>query len=172
MSLKDTNSFIFYLFLNSLHQGKSLLMAQGQMKEFCFGCLVVFAAAAVSYKYFRKLYTCRLHDNSSINTGKLQAIILTLRHAYHFQGKSFLIMSSSLSSPPAIFDMKCNHLILAKNPELHLELTNSWYYCMTNVPHDRRNMFKLFMLLLAAKSPFSRGIKTECVKKKKNGDEP
>ena len=164
LSLKDTKSFIFYLFLNSLHQGKFSLTAQRQMKELCFVCLF-FAAAAVSYKYFRKPYTHRLLDNSSINTGKLQAIILTLRHAYHSQGKSFLIRSNSLSFPQAIFDMKCDHLILAKNRELHLELTNSWYYCMTNVPHDRRNMFKLFMLLLASKSPFSRGVKTACVKK-------
>ena len=123
LSLKDTKSFIFYLFLNSLHQGKFSLTAQRQM-ELCFVCLF-FAAAAVSYKYFRKPYTHRLLDNSSINTGKLQAIILTLRYAYHSQGKSFLIRSNSLSFPQAIFDMKCDHLILAKNRELHLELTNS-----------------------------------------------
>lgn len=117
----------FYLRLVSEFRSSGKIFADGSRtdEEVLFWLFVCFAAAAVSYKYFRKPYTYRLRDNSSINTGKLQAIILTLRHTYHFQGKSFLIMSSSLSSPPAIFDMKCNHLILAKNPELHLELTNS-----------------------------------------------
>ena len=57
------------------------------------------AAAAVSTKDIRKLYTCHFPDDSCVYTGELRAIVLALRHIYHSQEKSFLILSDFLTYP-------------------------------------------------------------------------
>ena len=56
------------------------------------------AAAAVSTKRINKPFTCRLPDDSSVYTAELRAILLALKHVYYSKGKSFLILSDSLSS--------------------------------------------------------------------------
>ena len=60
------------------------------------------AAAAVSTKRINKPFTCRLPDDSSVYTAELRAILLSLKHVYYSKGKSFLILSDSLSSLQSI----------------------------------------------------------------------
>ena len=52
---------------------------------------------AVCWQIFREPYTCRLPNGSSIFAAELRGILLALRHVYHSQEKSFLILSDSLS---------------------------------------------------------------------------
>ena len=41
---------------------------------------------------------CRLPDNSLLYTGELRTILLALRHVYHSQERSFMILSDCISS--------------------------------------------------------------------------
>ena len=67
------------------------------------------AVAAVSTKHVCKPYTCQLLDKR-----ELWAFLLAFRHAYHSKQKSFLILSDSLLSLQAIFNLKYNHSVLIK----------------------------------------------------------
>ena len=67
-----TNSFIHSLLLNIL----CVKVSQTVRKQ------AGVAAAAVSTKRSQKTFTCRLPDDSSIYTVKLQAILLALRHTF------------------------------------------------------------------------------------------
>ena len=69
------------------------------------------AAAAVSTKRIKKTFTCRPPDDSSICTAELRAILLALKHVYYSKGKSFLILSDSLSSLQSILNLKINMII-------------------------------------------------------------
>ena len=62
--------------------------------------------AAVSTKQINQPFTCRPPDDSSIYTAELRAILFTLKHVYYSKGKSFLILSDSLSSLQSIFNLK------------------------------------------------------------------
>ena len=72
------------------------------------------AAAAVSTKQINKPFTCQLSDDSSIYTAELRAILLALRHVDYSKGKSFLILSDSLSSLQSIFNLKYDHPVLVQ----------------------------------------------------------
>ena len=72
------------------------------------------AAAAVFTKRFNKPFTCRLPDDSSIYTAELRAILLALKHVYYSKGKSFLILSDSLSSFQSMLNLKYDHLVLVQ----------------------------------------------------------
>ena len=61
---------------------------------------------AVSSKRINKPFTCRLPDDSSISTAELRAILLAFKHVYYSKGKSFLILSDSVSSLQPIFNLK------------------------------------------------------------------
>ena len=78
---------------------------------------------AVSTKRMNKPFTCRLPDDSSIYTAELRAILLALRHVYYSKGKSFLILSDSLSSLQSILNLKYDHPILVRILELYTEMT-------------------------------------------------
>ena len=80
---------------------------------------------AVSTKRMNKPFTCRLPDDSSIYTAELRAILLALRHVYYSKGKSFLILSDSLSSLQSILNLKYDHPILVRILELYTEMTRS-----------------------------------------------
>ena len=54
------------------------------------------------------LYAC------SIYTVELQAILLTLKHVYCSRGRTFVILSDSLSSLQAIFNLKYDHPFLVQ----------------------------------------------------------
>ena len=56
------------------------------------------AAAAVSTKRINQPFTCWLPDDSSVYTAELRAILLALKQVYYSKGKSFLILSDSVSS--------------------------------------------------------------------------
>ena len=77
---------------------------------------------AVSTKCSRKPLTCCLLDNSSIYTAELQAILLAQKHVYCSKRKSFLILSDSLSSLKAIFNLKYEHPVLVQILELYMDL--------------------------------------------------
>ena len=81
------------------------------------------AAAAVSTKQINKPFTCRLPDDSSIYTAELRAILLAFKHVYYSKGKSFLILSGSLSSLQSILNLKYDHPILVQILELYREMT-------------------------------------------------
>ena len=81
------------------------------------------AAGAVSTKRINKPFTCRLPDDSSRYTAKLRVILLALKHVYCSKGKSFLILSDSLSSLQSILNLKYNHPILVQILELDTEMT-------------------------------------------------
>ena len=83
------------------------------------------AAAAVSTKRINKPFTCRLPDNSSIYTAVLRAILLALKHVYYSKGKSFLILSDSLSSLQSTLNLKHDHPILVQILELYTEMTRN-----------------------------------------------
>ena len=72
------------------------------------------AAAAVSTKRINKPFTCRLPDDSSIYTAELRAILLALKRVYYSKGKSFLILSDSLSSFQSMLNLKYDHLVLVQ----------------------------------------------------------
>ena len=78
---------------------------------------------AVPTKHSWKLLTCCLLDDSSIYIAELQAFLLALKHVYCSKEKSFLILSDSLSSLKAIFNLKYDHPILVQILELYLDLT-------------------------------------------------
>ena len=67
--------------------------------------------------------TCRLPDDSPIYTAELRAILLALNHVYCSKEISFLILSDSLSSLKAVFNLKYGHPILVQIPELCIDLT-------------------------------------------------
>ena len=81
------------------------------------------AVAAVSTKWINKPCTCQLPDDGSIYTAELRAILLALRHVYYSKGKSFLILSNSLSSLQSIFNLKYDHPVLVQILELYTEMT-------------------------------------------------
>ena len=81
------------------------------------------AAAAVSTKQINKTFTCRLPDDSSIYTAELRAILLALKHVYYSKGKSFLILSDSVSSLQSIFNLKYDHPALVQILDLYTEMT-------------------------------------------------
>ena len=72
------------------------------------------AAAAISTKRINKPFTCRLPDDSSIYTAELRAILLALKRVYYSKGKSFLILSDSLSSFQSMLNLKYDHLVLVQ----------------------------------------------------------
>ena len=80
------------------------------------------AAAGICPQNYEKPYTCRLPNVSSVFTAELRAILLAVRHVYHSQENSFLILSDSLSSLQARHNMKYDHHILIINHELHSDL--------------------------------------------------
>ena len=80
------------------------------------------AAAAVYTKYPRKPLACHLPDNSSIYTAELRAILLALKRIYCSKRKSLLILSDSLSSLKAIFNLKYKHPVLVQILELYMYL--------------------------------------------------
>ena len=59
----------------------------------------------------------------SIYTAELRAIILALKHVYYSKGKSFLILSDSLSSLQSIFNLKYDHPVLVQILDLYTEMT-------------------------------------------------
>ena len=69
------------------------------------------------------LFTCLLPDDSSIYTAELKAILLALKHVYYSKGKSFLILSDSLSSLQSIFNLKYDHPALVQILDLYTEMT-------------------------------------------------
>ena len=79
--------------------------------------------AAVSTKCSGKPLTCRLLDDSSIYIAELRAILLALKHVYCSERKSILILSDSLSSLKAIFNLKYEHPVLVQILELYMDLT-------------------------------------------------
>ena len=81
------------------------------------------AAAAISTKRINKPFTCRLPDDSSAYTAELRAILLALRRVYYSKGKSFLILSDSLSSLQSILNLKYDHPVLVQILELYTEMT-------------------------------------------------
>ena len=81
------------------------------------------AAAAVSTKDIRKPFTCGLQDDSSIFTAELRAILLALIHVFCSKEKSFLILSDSLWSLQAIFNLMHDHPTLVQILELQMDLT-------------------------------------------------
>ena len=78
---------------------------------------------AVSTKQINKPFTCWLPDDSSVYTAELRAILLAFKHVYYSKGKSFLILSDSLSSLQSIFNLKYNHPVLVQILELYAEMT-------------------------------------------------
>ena len=78
---------------------------------------------AVSTKHFRKPLICRLPDDSSRYTAELQAFLLALKHVYCSKEKTCLILSDSLSSLTAIFNLKSDHPILGQILELYMNLS-------------------------------------------------
>jgi len=90
----------FYLQLTSEYSSSEFVFTDGSKTE------AGVAAAAVSTKYPRKPLTCRLPDDNSIYTAELRAILLTLKRINCSKRKSFLILSDSLSSLKAIFNLK------------------------------------------------------------------
>ena len=81
------------------------------------------AAAAVSTKRINKPFTCWLPDDISVYTAELRAILLALKHVYYSKGKSFLILSDSLSSLQSIFSLKYDHPALVQMLDLYTEMT-------------------------------------------------
>ena len=81
------------------------------------------AAAAVSTKRMKKTFTCQLPDDSSIYTAELRAILLALKHVHYSKGKSFLILSDSLSSLQSILNLKYDHPVLVQILELYTKMT-------------------------------------------------
>ena len=69
------------------------------------------------------LFTCRLPDDSSIHTAELRAILLALKPVYYSKGKSFLILSDSLSSLQSIFNLKYDHPAIVQILDLYPEMT-------------------------------------------------
>ena len=67
--------------------------------------------------------TCRLSDDNSIYTAELRAILLALKRVYCSKRKSFFILSDSLSSLKAIFNLKYEHPVLVQILELYMDLT-------------------------------------------------
>ena len=53
----------------------------------------------------------------------MYVLILALKHVYYSKGKSFLILSDSLSSLQSIFNLKYAHPILVQILELYMEMT-------------------------------------------------
>ena len=92
----------FYLQLTSEYSSSEFVFTDGSKTE------AGVAAAAVSTKHPRKPLTCRLPDDSSIYTAELRAILLTLKRINCSKRKSFLILSDSLSSLKAIFNLRGN----------------------------------------------------------------
>ena len=84
---------------------------------------------AVSTKRINKPFTCWLPDNSSIYTAELQAILLALKHVYYSKGRSFLILSDSLSSLQSILNLKYDHPVLVQILELYTEMTREGRDC-------------------------------------------
>ena len=76
-----------------------------------------------SLNEFKKTFTCRLPEDSSIDTADLRAILLALKHIYCPKGKSFLILSDSLSSLRSILNLKYDHPVLVQILELYTEMT-------------------------------------------------
>ena len=72
---------------------------------------------------FKKPFTCRLPDDSSIYTAEWRAILLALKHVYYSKEKSFLIFSDSLSSLQSILNLKYDHPVLVQILELYTEMT-------------------------------------------------
>ena len=70
-----------------------------------------------------KHFTCRLPDDSSVYTAELRSILLALKHVYYSKGKSFLILSDSLSSLHSILNLKYDHPVLVQILELYTEMT-------------------------------------------------
>ena len=76
-------------------------------------------------KHICKPFTCQLPNSSSIFTRELWAILLALRHVYHFNSnkKKILILSDSLLSLQAAYNLKYDQPILVKILKLYMELT-------------------------------------------------
>ena len=70
-----------------------------------------------------KHFTCRLPDDSSVYTAELRSILLALKHVYYSKGKSFLILSDSLSSLHSILNLKYDHPVLVQILELYTQMT-------------------------------------------------
>ena len=62
-------------------------------------------------------------DDSSIYTAELRDILLALKYVYYSKGKSFLILSDSLSSLQSILNLKYDHPLLVQILELFTEMT-------------------------------------------------
>ena len=107
----------FYLQLISEYPSSEFVFIDGSKTE------AGVAAVAVSTKCSRKPLTCCLLDNSSIYTAELQAILLAQKHVYCSKRKSFLILSDSLSSLTAIFNLQYEHPVLVQILELYTDLT-------------------------------------------------
>ena len=64
----------------------------------------------------------RLPDDCSVYTAELRAILLA-HNQVCYKGKSFLILSDSLSSLQSIFNLKYDHPILVQILEIYVEMT-------------------------------------------------
>jgi ribonuclease HI len=80
------------------------------------------AAAAVTGKHFKHVFSKRLPDNSSIYSAELSAILLALKLVYQSRSGKFLIVSDSLSSIHSLASMKLTHPTLSEIHDLHSKL--------------------------------------------------
>ena len=74
-----------------------------------------------------KTTACHPLCDTSIRPPKLLVIVLELRHVYHSKGKSFLILSNSLSALQAVQSMKYEHRILMNFPSVAIRRKSSLF---------------------------------------------
>ena len=84
--------------------------------------LTSFKKETTNPEIYKQLYL-QLIDDSSVYTAELRAILLALKHVYYSKGKSFLILSDSISSLQSIFNLKYDHPALVQILDLYTEMT-------------------------------------------------
>ena len=100
------NSSIYNFSLNTLYQKQFSSTVLKQRNELL--------RRLYPQNKFKKPFTCRLPDDSSIYTAELRAVLLALKHVYYSKEKSLLILSDSLSSLQSILNLECDHPVLVR----------------------------------------------------------
>ena len=116
--------------------------------------LTSFKKDTTNAEIYKQLYL-QLIDDSSIYTAELRAILLALKHVYYSKGKSFLILSDSLSSLQSIFNLKYDHPVLVQILDLYTEITRDgreivfiWFPAMLALEEIRLQILQLRMPLV------------------------
>ena len=113
---KDPHPIYLDLYNSFLTSHHSRIYLPTAPKNRWWGCC---CSSFLTKSEYNKPYACRLPSDSSIYTAEPRAILVALRHVYHSEGKSFLILSHSAS---ALHNLTCDRPALAKIHDLYLQL--------------------------------------------------